>query len=55
MKKQTVLDLLSGIVIGLMLVLLCYIFWIGMGKEIERKEKVNQFYCDTYNYGYCVD
>lgn len=51
MKTQTKIDLISGIILGIFLVVLCYIFWVGMGKEIERKEALSDYYCE--NYGYC--
>ena len=51
MKTKKIIDLISGIIIGLLFGFVFFALWIGMGKEIDRQEFLKKYYCE--NYGYC--
>lgn len=49
--KNFMKNVFVGIVIGLILSGVAYALWVGMGREIERQDKLADYYCE--NYGYC--
>lgn len=51
MKKEFLLNMFAGIVIGMILAGVAYALWVGMGREIHRQEVLSDYYCE--NYGAC--
>ena len=51
MKKDFLINFIAGIFLGIVFATLLYIFWVGMGKEIDRREAESDYFCEVY--GYC--
>lgn len=47
--KNFIKNVFIGIIIGLILSGVAYALWVGMGREIERQEKLADYYCENYN------
>ena len=48
MKKEFLLNMFAGIVIGMILSGVAYALWVGMGREIARQEQLSDYYCENY-------
>lgn len=48
MKKEFLLNMFAGIVIGMILAGVAYALWVGMGREIHRQEVLSDYYCEHY-------
>lgn len=46
--KKFIKEIIIGVMIGLIMSCVAYALWVGMGREIERQEKLSDYYCEHY-------